>query len=66
MLIVLEEEVGTSGMHGIIVGMSIRQPQVANDACEAPPLPADRSLSPYLQQLADGEDYISSSHCIQF
>jgi hypothetical protein len=61
-LIVLEEEVGTSEMYG----MSIRRPQVANDAGEAPPLPADRSLSPYLQQLADGEDSISSSHCIQF
>ena len=47
MLIVTEEEVGTSKMHE----MNIRQPPVKSDAGKASSVPTDQSTSFDLQQL---------------
>jgi hypothetical protein len=58
LLVVLEEEVGTSEMHG----MSIRQPRVQNDPGQAPSLSANQSTSFDLPQLVsqlEGMDSIS-------
>jgi hypothetical protein len=57
LLVVLDEEVGTSEMDG----MSIRQPSVQSDAGQATPLSADQSTStdsPELASALDGMDSI--------
>jgi hypothetical protein len=64
MLIVLEEEVGTSEMHR----MSTRQPRVQSDAGQAPLLPVNQSTSTDLPQLVsqlEGMDSISFRRYIQ-
>lgn len=62
MLIVLEEEVGTSEVHG----MNFCQPRVQSDAGQAPPLPADQGATsfdlPQLVSQLEGMVSISFRH----